>query len=107
MLILRNLAQYVCKQRRYKEFHIACFYSLALLIICCRIVEHIFVLLMNKNDNMYLNFVYESWVAQYTARQLENILAVQQVCSMIDMQLMVKYQVLTDPKAKNRKTLDI
>ena len=26
---------------------------------------------------------------------------------MIDMQLMVKYQVLTDPKSKNRKSLNI
>lgn len=74
---MRNLVQYVCKQKRYKEFHIAWFYTLAFLMICCRIIEHIFVLLMNKSDRMYLDFVYESWVAQYTARQLENILAVQ------------------------------
>ena len=71
------MVRYVYRQKRYKEFHIACFYSLAFCITSLRISGHALVLLMNLSDAYYHKFVYQAWVVAYFARQLENILAVQ------------------------------
>ena len=75
-LLLRNIIRYVCKQRKYREFQIFCFYSIAFWILALRISFHIVVLLMNKTDTLYKRLVWEAWVIEYFARQLENILAV-------------------------------
>ena len=76
-LLLRNIIRYVCGQRKFREFQILCFYSIAFWILALRISFHIVVLLMNKTDTLYERLVWEAWVIEYFARQLENILAVQ------------------------------
>lgn len=68
LLIIRNLVRYVCGQKKYREFHIAWFYALALSLISLRITEHVLVLLMNLTDSLFHAFIYQAWVVQYGAR---------------------------------------
>ena len=62
------MVRYVCRQKRYKEFHIACFYGLAFSITGLRISGHTLVLLMNLKEAFYDAFIYQAWVVTYFAR---------------------------------------
>ena len=106
-LILRNICRYVCGQRKYREFQMLSFYSIAFWIVMLRISFHVLTLLMNKTGELYDSLIWEAWVIGYFCRQLENILAVQQISSMIDLQLMVKFLALNEMHRRNKNKTHI
>ena len=103
--ILRNIWKYVIKLKKYREFRIACFYLLATTIIFLRVTQSILILIMYSKSSYDshddLNF--RMWIITYCCRQLENILGIQQLVSMIDLQLVIKYQALK-LQSKSRDT---
>ena len=62
ILIVRNILRYVIHLKRYKEFHIALFYSIALMIVSLRITGHTLVLVMNINEQLENKLIYQTWV---------------------------------------------
>ena len=85
ILIIRNVLRYVIKLKHYTEFHLVGFYSLAFLIISFRIAERILVLIMNHDNSTEESLLQPTWVIKYACRQLESMLAAQQLCQMVDL----------------------
>ena len=75
ILIIRNVLRYVIRLKRYTEFHIFGFYSLAFLIISLRLAERVLVVIMNHDHTKEDNLIEPAWVIHYLIRQLENMLA--------------------------------
>ena len=95
-LLIHNVVQYVIRQGRYKTFHISFFYLLSFAVLSLRIVffsmagkflgEHTAGVVNEPGQNLdnVDNF------ATYT----EMILGTQQLCSMIELNLMIRWSTL-------------
>ena len=79
-----NIVQYVIRQKKYKEFHIAFFYSLAVLVISMRVVQFVLETFVFQIDNDGEKPRFEEFLILFPSIMV-GLLSVQQLSTMVEL----------------------
>ena len=93
---LHNIVRYVYRQKRFRFFHISCFYVLVTLVIICRVAWMGLILAETRGAHYFTDKEKAKiFGVDVTATYLELLLGIQQVSSMQELYLMIKKSVMS------------
>ena len=88
--VLHNCFKYLVRQGRYKEFHITFFYLLAFATLAIRIIQFTMTVAYYHGAGRHV-MTRQISALVVASSFLEGTLGLQQLCAMVDVQLMIKY----------------
>lgn len=104
--VIVNTKKYIVRQGRYKEFHISLFYLLATLMLSLRLLQFMLTIAYyhGAGDHHLKHNIYNICIL---ASFCEGIIGLQQLCALVEVELMIKFKQTESNESMERFEIKI